>query len=114
MVPTDGTQTNYRYDMSVYTNAYIQQSSAKAAKKQLPETIKGTSLHEVVNEVMNSDMVVQTSCKNIVYYELSTNDRFESLSNQNLRELLDVNANHLSGRDDVSLSALFVHKIRKT
>ena len=114
MLPTDGTQTNYRYDKSVYTNAYMRQSSAKVAKEQLPETIKGTTLHEVVNEVMNSDMVVQTIRKNIGYYELSTNDRFENLSNQKLRELLDVDANHLSGTDDISLSPLFVQKIRKT
>ena len=114
MVPTDGTQVNYRYDKSVYASAYTRQSSAKVAKEQLPKTIKGTTLQEVVNEVMNSDMVVQSIRKNIGYYELSTNDRFENLSDQKLGELLAVDANHLSGTDDISLSPLFVQKIVKT
>lgn len=112
MVPTDGTRLGYRYDKSAYSNAYLRQSSAKVAKEQLPKSIKGNTLKGVVKEIMNSEMVVETIRQKMGYYNLSTNDRFENLSNEELSELLITDANHLSGTADISLSPLYVKNIR--
>ena len=111
MLPTDGTRTGFEYDKNTYANAYSRQNSAKVAREQLPKNIKAVDLMGVVKEIMMSDMVVETIRQKMGYYDLSTNDRFENVSNGILGDLLNVDANHLSGTDDISLSPLYLRKI---
>ena len=86
MVPTDGTQSSYQYDKNAYEHEYSKQRSAKLAKEQLPETIRGKTSNEVISEVMMSPMVIGTLRKKLGYFELSTNDRFEIVSDRMLRK----------------------------
>lgn len=111
MLPTDGTLTQYKYDKEDYHTEYKKQRSAKKAKEQLPKGCKGKTPEQVITEVMMSDMVIGTIRQRLGYYELSTNDRFENVTDRLLMDLLAVDGNQLSGTNDMSLSPLFVRKI---
>lgn len=111
MKPTDGSRREYKYDKGRYEQEYSKQRSAKLAREQLPDNIKGKSTEDVIAEVMLSSMVVESLRQKLGYYELSTNDRFENVSDRVLKELMAVDGNHLSGTDDVSLSPLFLQRI---
>lgn len=112
MLPTDGTKTQYKYDVTDYYDAYSRQSGVKIAKAQLAKDIGGTDLKGVVKEIMMSDMMIGTIRQKIGYYELSTNERFENVTNKTLGYLLHADGNHLNGTDDISMSPLFIKKIR--
>lgn len=111
--PTDGSQTEYRFDKEAYELEYTKQRSAKFARGQLPKDIKGETSNEVIEEIMKSPMVIGTIRQMMGYYELSTNDRFTHVSGNLIKDLLASDANNLSGTKDVALSPLFIKKILK-
>lgn len=111
MVPTNGHQSEYRYDKGSYEHEYIKQRSAKLAREQLPNNVRGKTTAEVIREIMMSPMVIGTLRQKLGYYELSTNDRFQNVSDKFLKELMAVDGNHLSGTDDISLSPLFIQQL---
>ena len=111
--PSDGSQTQYRFDKEAYEVAYGRQRSAKFARGQLPEDIKGETTSEVIEEIMKSPMVIGTIRQMLGYYQLSTNDRFADVGGNLIRDILASDANNLSGTKDVALSPLFIKKILK-
>ena len=119
MVPSDGTEKDYEYDVMTYAAAYEKQNATKIARQQLPKDIKGVDAKGVIDEIMRSEMVVKNIRKVIGYYDLVDGRPFEAITEKVVSDMLAADATHLSGLEQIALSPLFVtdinsrHEIRR-
>ena len=113
MLPMDENDTGCGYDVSEYQTAYERQNATRVARGQLPSDIKGTSLEDVTKEIMTSAMVVKSLRKMLGYDRCSTDYRFNNVPEKYIRGMLSADRNHLSGVDAVSLSPLFIRRIKR-
>lgn len=109
--PNDGSLLQYKFDKEEYELEYSRQRSAKLARDQLPKDIKGKTSEEVIEEVMKSSMVIGTIRETFGYYELSTNDRFERITERVLGDMFAADTNSLSGTKEIALSPVFIKNI---